>query len=289
MKLSKILLPVDFSKHGAGAARYAAALAKQFEAELTLFHVNPILVGAVIAPREFSGPIDTGWVTVLEAQRRRDLASYDAAEFQGVALNRVVVTGDPASQIVEYAHREKVDLIVMPTHGYGPFRRFLLGSVTAKVLHDAECPVWTGTHMEEAAEHEWRGMNRVLCAVDGGPTSERVLDWAWRFGCEFGSLLTVVHAIPKLEAPDDFVDADWRHGRIEGAAAPLRCLLRKIGACGSVLVEEGTPSKIVAGVAARQGADLVVIGRSPAEGFLGRLRANAYAIVGDSPCPVVSL
>jgi nucleotide-binding universal stress UspA family protein len=56
-----------------------------------------------------------------------------------------------------------------------------------------------------------------------------------------------------------------------------------------VVVEEGTPSRIVAGVAARQDADLVVIGRSPAEGFLGRLRANAYAIVSDSPCPVVSL
>ncbi len=38
----------------------------------------------------------------------------------------------------------------MPTHGYGPFRRFILGSVTAKVLHDADCPVWTGVHLEEA-------------------------------------------------------------------------------------------------------------------------------------------
>jgi nucleotide-binding universal stress UspA family protein len=289
MKLSKILLPVDFSKHGTGAARYAAALARQFGSELTLFHVNPILVGAVIAPREFSGPVDTGWITVLEAQRRRDLASYETGEFRDVQVNRVTVTGDPASQIVEFAHREKVDLIVMPTHGYGPFRRFLLGSVTAKVLHDAECPVWTGAHLEETSAHQWKVMNRVVCAVDGGPSSEHVLDWAWKFACEFGSLFTVVHAIPTLEAPDDMVDPEWRRARIESAAAPLRCLLKKIGASGTVLIEEGHVSKAVAAVAKRQDADLVVIGRSPAEGFLGRLRANAYAIVSDSPCPVVSL
>jgi hypothetical protein len=54
--------------------------------------------------------------------------------------------GDPASIITEYAARNRVDLIMMPTHGYGTFRSLLLGSVTAKVLHDAECPVWTGVH-----------------------------------------------------------------------------------------------------------------------------------------------
>ncbi|MGA8595805.1 MAG: universal stress protein [Bryobacteraceae bacterium] len=46
--------------------------------------------------------------------------------------------GDPAAAIVKCAQAEQVDLIMMPTHGYGPYRKFLLGSVTAKVLHDSD-------------------------------------------------------------------------------------------------------------------------------------------------------
>jgi nucleotide-binding universal stress UspA family protein len=289
MKLSKILLPVDFSERGLGAARYAGALARHFEAELTLLHVNAFSVAALAAPAEFSGPIDIGWVTALEAQRRKELDSYQKNEFRDVKLQRAVATGDPAARIVEHAHREHVGLIVMPTHGYGPFRRFLLGSVTAKVLSDVECPVWTGAHMEDTTHHQWKVMNHVLCAVDGGPASERVLDWAWRFAEEFNSLFTVVHAIPRLEAPEHVIDPNWRSERIASVEAQLRCLQSKVGARGDVLVEEGAPAKVVAAAAAKRKADLVVIGRSPKEGFLGRLRPNAYAIISESPCPVVSV
>ena len=53
---------------------------------------------------------------------------------------RVAAVGDPAAEIVDYTLAHGVDLIMMPTHGYGPFRSMLLGSVTAKVLHDCDVP-----------------------------------------------------------------------------------------------------------------------------------------------------
>lgn len=71
LKLSKILLPVDFSEQGSGAARYASALARHFHAAVTLLHVNEIYAAALVAPQEFHGPIDTGWIAALEAQRLR--------------------------------------------------------------------------------------------------------------------------------------------------------------------------------------------------------------------------
>ena len=80
MKLTKILLPVDFSEQGDGAAQQAAALARHFDAGLILLHVNPILVPALTSPREFSGPIDTGWITALEAQGRKELDTYHQAD-----------------------------------------------------------------------------------------------------------------------------------------------------------------------------------------------------------------
>jgi len=66
---------------------------------------------------------------------------------------------------VKLAQEEGTDLIVLPTHGYGGVRRFILGSITAKVLHDADCPVLTGTHIAETAENQPLFFPNIVCAV----------------------------------------------------------------------------------------------------------------------------
>ena len=63
-------------------------------------------------------------------------------------MRRVIAEGEPAREIIRYAHENEVSLIMMPSHGFGPFRRFMIGSTTAKVLHDAHIPVWTDAHVE---------------------------------------------------------------------------------------------------------------------------------------------
>ena len=282
MKLTKILLPVDFSEQGDGAAQQAAALARHFNAGLILLHVNPIQVPALITPSDFSGPIDTGWITALEARGRKDLDTYHQADLAGVDVRRIVVTGDPAASIVELAHREKPDLIVMPTHGYGPFRRFLLGSITAKVLHDVDVPVWTGAHLQKSSQPMWKRIGRVICAIDL-PTAEAVLPWAHDFASEFKAELIVVHAVQDLEPQSSMAISAVQ------ANEYIRCLQRKLAVPGEILIEEGNPAQVVQAAASRRNADLVVIGRSPREGVSGRLRTNAYSIVRDAPCPVVSV
>jgi nucleotide-binding universal stress UspA family protein len=177
----------------------------------------------------------------------------------------------------------------MPTHGRGPFRRFLLGSVTAKVLHDADCPVWTGAHLAENAAAELQMIRHVLCAVDHSDASDRALAWAAGFAGEFKSVLTVVRATPPLPAPDDVLNPDWEDARREEAEKQIRCLQAKIGTHANILVEEGDPAEIVARAALERRADLVVIGRSHKKSGLGRAQEHAYQIVRDSPCPVVSI
>ncbi len=91
-------------------------------------------------------------------------SAFLAAEFPPDTHPRIVTAGDAATEIARIAREGKFDLIVMPTHT-GFFRRMLLGSTTAKVLDDADCPVLTSTHAETIAprplEHrEW------LCAID---------------------------------------------------------------------------------------------------------------------------
>jgi nucleotide-binding universal stress UspA family protein len=286
-KISKILLPVDFSEQGAGAAAYAGWLARHFGASVTILHVNPLFLPGLALPREFAGPIDTGWVTSIEAQRRKELESYQYAEFQGVDVSRVVVTGDPSGKILERARQEQVDLIVMPTHGFGPFRRFLLGSVVAKVLDEADCPVWTGSHLEETSRRA--DIAQVLCAIDNSPTSEHVVRWAWEFAQEFKAPLSVVHALGRLESPDDFLAEGELGQREEKTKTTIECFLKKAGAEADILITAGDPAKVVADAAKRVQADVAVIGRSPKKSELGRLRPQAYSIIREAPCAVVSV
>src|SRR5579885_1790286 len=110
------------------------------------------------------GPVlvDTGEM-LNELRHKLDGALVE--EFGQFRVDRVAELGDPAAGIVDFARREKADLIMMPTHGYGPFRSLLLGSVTAKVLHDTEVPVWTAAHIEDAPPHEHLPVRAMMCAV----------------------------------------------------------------------------------------------------------------------------
>jgi len=69
----------------------------------------------------------------------------------------------------------------------------------------------------------------------------------------------------------------------------LHKLQQTVGAQAEFFVERGEPPKALRFVAGKLGADLLVIGRSSEAGVFGRLRANAYAIIRQAPCPVISV
>jgi nucleotide-binding universal stress UspA family protein len=274
--LSRILLPVDFSERSVGGAHYAGSLACHFGCELVLVHV--------LAPPQYEfGAVDIAGSMLAELCRDRvlqaniDLEEFESAQLAGINVRRVVLEGDPSGSIVDFAHKEHCDLIVMPTHGYGPFRRFILGSNTAKVLHDADCPVWTGVHLEDAPAALSIPIRSVLCAVDLGPQSCKTLAWAAALAREFGARLTLLHAMP--------CGPDIQHA----AGEELRMLQGEAGAEAEIVQETGEPAPVICAAAARLRADVLVIGRGSAAGVFGRLRTNAYSIIRQSPCPVVSV
>lgn len=287
--LSKILLPVDFSERCLGAARYAASLASRFQAEIVLLHVvEPLRYD--FGELEFAGIVANEVIENRITQARRQLDTFLAPELAGARVNRVLLEGDPARRIVGYAHDEQVGLIAMPTHGYGPFRRFILGSVTAKVLHDADCPVLTGVHLEQAPELPSIAFRTILCAVDLGPQSRKTLCWAAQMAAEFGARLLLAHAVPCIEARSgDYFDKGLAEEVSKAAREELAQLQHGMHATAETVVEGGDPPHVICRVAAEQHADLLVIGRGSAAGLFGRLRTNAYAIIRQSPCPVVSV
>ncbi|MBI1787340.1 MAG: universal stress protein [Acidobacteria bacterium] len=289
LPLERILLPVDFSERSPGAAHYARTLACRYHSDLRVLHVLPPAaypLGAV----EFGVSAADALYANRHAQAQHDLSVFVATELPDMPVTRLVAEGDPARKIVAYAHEESVNLIVLPTHGYGPFRRFILGSVTAKILHDAECPVWTGVHIAEAPPAEAITFRHILCALDLGPHSTRTLSWAWQFARDTGANVSIVHATPLLDYGEAaYFDPNWRVMLMNQAKDKIAELQHGVGTQAESFVESGDAAKVVHQFATQLSADLVVIGRSSEAGLLGRLRANAYAIIRESPCPVVSV
>lgn len=286
--LAKILLPVDFSERSIGAARYARALALHFQSELILAHALAPLYSDV-GGMEVTGSMLVDVYRARATQVEEELEAFVTAHLDGLNVRRMILNGDPASTIVELAHNEAAGLIAMPTHGYGPFRRFILGSNTAKVLHDADCPVWTGVHLQDATAEATLPFRRILCALDLGPHSASTLAWAAWFAGEFQAGLTLVHAVTAHAEPPDEADRSWRSAIREAAGEELLKLQRETGTEAEVLLDAGDPAKVICSIASRLAADVLVIGRGSAAGAFGRLRTNAYAIIRQSPCPVVSV
>jgi nucleotide-binding universal stress UspA family protein len=279
--LSSILLPVDFSERAVGAARYAVSLAEHFHCNLTLLHAIPPVIAGAMSP-ETTGPALSEIYRDLKEQSSLQLKSFLPSS-SSLDVKRLVVEGDPATCIVEYAHEHQIDLIVMPTHGYGPFRRFILGSNTAKVLHDADCPVWTGVHMQDEPTSV-PPIESVLCAVDLGPQSVRTLEWAAWLAHEWHASLTLLHV---ATGPD----TGTAHSRQihEAVEEELERLQQSAGTKAAIQVESGETAPAICSASQKIGASVLVIGRGSAAGVFGRLRTNAYAIIRQSPCPVVSV
>jgi len=290
-RLSRILVPVEFSPRCGGAVQYAEALSCHFHSEIVLLHVviPPLASFSSLEAMAYSSASDLA--RELAVSRTQDLEAFPCSPPNGTPVRRTVLEGDPARTIVDYAESERCDLIVMPTHGYGPFRRFLLGSVTAKVLHDAVCPVWTGPHMEQAPDYPKISFHHVACAVDLGLHSREVMCWAWRFAQEFGSKMSIIHAIPAsaTKLGGFYFDPDWRIQLTKAAKERITFLMEDMGISADMLVESGETPLAVSETAKGLGADVLVIGRGSAPRAHRRLPTNSYAIVREAPCPVVTI
>lgn len=282
----KILFPIDLSESCTAASPFVEAMAKKFQAELTLLHALEAPAGYVTDWYGYMALVDTD---AIRAARQMQVDKYLSDKFQGLNVKRVMLEGDPASEISQYAQEHGTDLIMMPTHGYGVFRSLLLGSVTAKVLHDAACPVWTGVHIEEQPPASASFLN-VMCAVDLTDKNLPAMRLAAKVAQDFKAKLWLVHAVPGPETrPEKYFDADLQAFLQDEARKQLSAMQKEAGIAAQVCLGAGEVPHVVRDAAMHHNADLLVIGRGHASQALGRLRTNVYSIIRQSPCPVISV
>jgi nucleotide-binding universal stress UspA family protein len=288
-RFQHILFPVDSSDRCIAVRPFVTALAQRFHSRLTLINVVQI-------PSHWYGGFDAGIPVMidlaeLEQEARCELENFfDSSMFNGSMVDRMVVVGDPATEIIQFAAANDVDLIAMPTHGYGKFRRLLLGSVTAKVLHDARCPVWTATHTQDPELGKHVACRSIMATIDLASMTVPMLHYYAEVARDFNAKLRLVHAVPSADTDTTYpMDQDFRTFLMQSARQEIARLQREAGTQFEVCMEAGPVSKVVREAALHHSADLIVIGRGRLQETFGQLRTNAYAIIRDAPCPVLSI
>jgi nucleotide-binding universal stress UspA family protein len=276
-----LLFPVDFSPNATALLPPVAAMARQFHAPVTLLH-------ALRADLDIA---DSSLLSQLELRAAERLAAFGADALAGLTVKRVIATGPAAAAIVGAVAQLESPLIAMPTRGEGVFRRLLLGSATASVLHDAECPVWTTAHCADGGPLP-TSYRTIVCAIDLGPRTPEVLRLATLFARDFNARLEVMHSIPAIDPRFDSATAQRAHAfLVDRARASYPELRTRAGVDVPDLhiAEELSLIQAVGAAVERQQADLLFIGRGVVQGVLGRLRTNAHDLIRHSRCPVLSV
>lgn len=291
--VERILCPVDFSDASRGALTHAVSVARWFNASLTVLHVDQPFTPAILTPTDPTG--------MLPARPSRDELLREVGTFVAqVSTGRVpisveVETGAATACILGAAERLDADLIVIGTHGRSGLDRIVIGSVAATVLHKAACPVLVVP--PEAAGPPAVTFQRIICAVDFGPSSMRALDYALSMAQEAGGALTVLHVLEPI--PEDvivappFDPAAHRHAREDEAMARFRAAVppdARLWCELTELVGSGRPYSEILRVAAERNCDLIVMG-TVGRGVLDRLffGSTANHVVGRAPCPVLTV
>jgi nucleotide-binding universal stress UspA family protein len=190
--VNRILCPVDMSEPSRAALGQAARLARGYGATLAVLAV----AGAPSAPLSESPPIVRG-LTVEARKRILDALQTFArpAIPEGVPTEFLLEEGEVVKEILRATETEPTDLLVMGTHGRGGFERFVLGSVTNKVLRKVACPLLTVPPGVRSQVDEPGGFATVLCADDFSEASAEALTYALSLAQEAGGRLVLTHVV----------------------------------------------------------------------------------------------
>ena len=285
LPFKKIVFPVDYSDRCQAVVPYVQEAVSRFSAQLTLVNAydsaltsNPELVAA-----------EPHWPEQVKQRAQAQLHEYAAKAFPSQRADTVCKDGEASAVIDDVVRHQAADLVMLPTHGRGPVRKLLLGSVTAKVLHDISAAVWTDNGHRKAADPQGAAYTNIICAIDFTEESEAVARAGVALAKTYNARLTLLHVV---EIPPPAMEVDltpYYEQLLDNANSGFRDLKAKLGIDAPHAAVEGIPAIRVCDEAAQRGADLIVVGRGREQGGWSRMWSRLYAIVREAPCPVLSI
>ncbi|WP_436900919.1 universal stress protein [Halovenus halobia] len=281
-----ILLPFDGSDGAAETLHHVAEIAHRADATIHLLFVADTTRDSVtvVETDVVDALVQKGEGIVEEAEETLDTL--------GVEYDSDVVQGNPAPTIVEYGDEYDYDLIAMPTHGRQGVSRYLLGSVTEKVVRLSSLPVLTA-RMEPDEQFQFPYEN-ILIPTDGSPSAVR----AGEYGCSLAAALdATVHVLSVVDEGSFGVDVRSGLARQEQAATEaVEGVVSEAADQGVTAVEHvehGTPLEeildtvdandidaVVMGTAGRRGAERILLG-SVAEKTVRSVPVPVFTLAND--------
>jgi nucleotide-binding universal stress UspA family protein len=267
------------------AFNFALAEAREFGADLILFHAYDTLV---VAASETSGIRYYDYAAAARADIKHLEPLAQRARDAGIKCEVVVRPGLPADQILSYLRERPVERIVMGTHSPGPIGKLLVGSVAEAVLRSARVPVFTvGPEVVDGAYRNF-ATRTILCAVSFIESSYVVANFAAEVALQHDARLILQHVIRPQER------AQVLAGRtIEEIEADLLCLipaeLREQISIQTIVVP-GDPTEELLYQSRAQQTDLIILGAHGASAFAAIARHGiVYKVLAHSHCPVITL
>ena len=267
------------------AFNFALAEAREFAADLILFHAYDTLV---VAASETSGIRYYDYAAAARSEMKHLEPLAERARAHGIKCEVVVRPGLPADQILSYLRERPIDRIVMGTHSPGPVGKLLVGSVAEAVLRSANVPVFTiGPEVVDGSYRNF-ATRTILCAVSLIESSYVVATYAAELAQQHGARLILQHVIRPQER------AQVLAGRtIEEIEADLLCLIpveMREQISIQTIVVPGDPTEELLYQSRAQQVDLIVLGAHGATAFAAIARHGiVYKVLAHSHCPVITL
>lgn len=235
--------------------------------------------GAVSAP-EMASDLKAAHKLASEAKSR--LQTY----FTSWKIEAVAASGSPAREILKEASKYRPDLMVLGCQGRSGIGRFLLGSVSQKVLNEANCSVRVcrGTAWKSASPV------RIVIGLDGSQSSEQavkeVAGRVWPVGSEVRLIAVIDPSKPEGNGPavaeSRSYDGEW----VEQFMSAAERSLQSVGLNVSQRIEEGDPKRVLVTDADEWGADCIVVGAAASPSPLSALGDVSTAVVARAHCSV---
>jgi nucleotide-binding universal stress UspA family protein len=277
LNLKKILVPIDFSETGMLALEHASFMARLAKADLLLLHVLPVQEYHFEIPEPVMRIENHDEVNQIVEQKLAETIQRVHDNY-GCNAKSLSARGKVAQEIMEVAKDEKVDLIVMGTHGASGFEEFFLGSNAHKVVTVAPCPVITvQTHSKKL------GFSNIVLPIDRTLHSREKVETAISLANLFAAKIHIVGLLEELDSHEE--------DKLNIVLDQVQNAIAKHELPYSRKIVKGTNlANAALKYAASVGADLIVImteHESELNGiFLG---ARAKQIVNHSKVPVMSV
>ncbi len=281
-----ILLPVDGSEHAANIVHHAAELAQWTGATIEVLFVADTTRDSVTV-------VDGTVVDALEREGETIVANVaETLETLDVDHNTDVVQGSPAPTIVDYAEQRDHDLIVLPTHGRTGISRYLLGSVTEKVVRLSGVPVLTARMQSD--ERLTFPYESVLIPTDGSPASAAAVGHGLTLAATLDAAVHILSVVDDTSLGPDVravLSADELERPAVEAVEEVAAKANEHDlAHAQTYVEHGSPADVIREHIETNAVHAVVMGASGRRGVDRVLLGSvAEKTVRSAPVPVITV